>query len=492
MKFLKLKIIISVYVCLILLAVYNTFHVYSTSKLSAKQNVFAKLSTAANILAAQIDGDEHEKVTSKFNTKDQIKNSVEDTSYNKIHLQLREVQKSTHINTPIYTLVKSKNNQFLFAITSSSSPYYFHTYHNPPKELSQNFDKGDNLDEYKDENGVWLSAFAPIKNKLGKVVAVVQIDKNFQEFLKDINNQFFNNIIFIILVYSVIGFFLYIFLKDVLHKEETHNKIQKNYKNELEIEVKQRTLDLNKANIQLTKVNNELESFFYSTSHDIRGPLCRILGLTSLAKFEDDKQEIVDMIEIESQKMDEMLKKMVLVNGIRTKPLDIEEILVYDKINQILNQVKSKYKYAKADIKIKLDTQSLKKFHSDTEIFESIVTNILDNAFKFSDGLSPKIIINSFVDNDGIFCLTVENNGKTFSEIELKNAFEFFKKAHKKGDMDTIRLGLYTIKNCVDKLNGVVDISYKNDLTMVKVLIPDYHLDKNLLNVLPDTIKFLG
>ncbi|OAQ39624.1 hypothetical protein A5893_08515 [Pedobacter psychrophilus] len=489
MKFLRLKIIISVYVCLIVLAIYNTFHVYSTNKKNAKQNVFAKLSTAANILASQIDGDEHEKVTSKFKTKDQIKTSVEDSLYNKIHLQLKDVQHSSYINTPIYTLIKSKNNQFLFAITSSNSPYYFHTYHTPPKELLQGFDKGGNLDEYKDENGVWLSAFAPIKNKSGKVVAVVQIDKNFKEFLEDINNQFFNNIIFIILVYSVIGFFLYIFLKDVLHKEEKHNKIQKSYKDELEKEVKQRTLDLNKTNLELTNLNNELESFFYSTSHDIRGPLCRILGLISLAKFEDDKQEIVNMIETESQKMDNMLKKMVLVNDIRTKTLEIEEILIYDKITQILNQVKSKYKYDKADIKIKLDTQSLKRFYSDSKIFESILTNIFDNAFKFSDGSSPKIIINSFVDKDGIFCLSVENNGKTFSEIELKNAFELFKKAHKKGDTDTIRLGLYTIKNCLDKLNGVVDISYTKNLTMVKILIPDYYFNKNLLNVLPNTIQ---
>jgi signal transduction histidine kinase len=489
MKFLKLKIIISVYLCLIILAVYNTFHVYSANKLSAKQNVFAKLNTVANILASQINGDMHEKVTSKFKTKDQIKNSLEDSSYNKIHQQLKEIKKLSNINTPIYTLVKSKDNKFLFAITSNNNPYYFHTYHSPPKELIENFDKGGNMDEYKDENGIWLSAFAPIKNKTGKVVAVVQIDKNFQEFLYDINSHFIKNILFNVLVYSVIGFFLYIFLKDVLHKEEAHNKTQKNYKHELENEVKQRTLDLNRANAQLIKVNNELESFFYSTSHDIRAPLSRILGLASLAKLEDDKQEIVDMIEIESQKMDEMLKKMVLVNSIRTKKLSIEEILIYDKINHILKKIKAKYAYAKADIKIKLDTQSLKVFHSDSAIFESIVINILDNAFKFSDNLSPKIIINSFVDKDGIFCFTVENNGKMFSDIELKNAFELFKKAHKKGDMDTIRLGLYTIKLCTDKLNGVVNISYNNNLTMVKILIPDYYLDKKLLIGLPESIK---
>lgn len=488
MKFLKFKIIISVYLCLIFLAVYNTFHAYSTDKLSAKQKVFVKLSTVANILAEQIDGDDHEKVTAKFNTKDQIKNSSEDAIYNKIHLKLREIQKSSNINTSIYTLVKSnKNNQFLFAITSNRSPYYFHTYHTPPKELLEGFNKGGNIDEYNDENGVWLSSFAPIKNKLGKVVAVVQIDKNFQEFLEEINNHFLNNMILVVLVYSVIGFILFFIFKDVLQKQETYSKIQDNYKNELENEVRQRTLDLNIANIQLTKSSNELESFFYSTSHDIRAPLCRILGLASLARFEDDKQEIVDMIEKESQKMDNMLKKMVLVNGIRTKPIVVEEILVNDKINQILKKVVSKYN--KTFIKIKLDSKSLKSFRTDVKMFESIVTNIFDNAFKFSDSLSPKIIINSFVDNDGVFCLSVENNGKTFSEVELKNAFELFKKAHKKGDMDTLRLGLYTVKNCIDKLNGVVDISHNNDLTMVKVLIPDYHLDKKLMRVLPDTFK---
>ncbi|MBK0382607.1 HAMP domain-containing histidine kinase [Pedobacter sp. SD-b] len=483
MKFLKLKIIISVYVCLIVLALYNTFHVYETNKQNGKQGVFAKLSTIASILSKQIDGDELQKITKDFNKKDQIKNAKQDSSYYQIHQQLKNIQKSSKITSPIYTLVRSNEpNKFLFAVTSSNKPYYLHTYHNPPSELIKNFDKGGDLDEYKDENGIWLSSFAPIKNRSGQVVAVVQIDKNFNEFLKDVNNDLINSILFIVLVYSVIGFFLYLFLKDVLKKEEAYIKTQKNYKNELEKEVKQRTNELNNANRQLVKVNSELESFFYSTSHDIRGPLCRILGLTSLAKVEDDKQEIVEMIEVESQKMDDMLKKMVLVNSIRTKEVLIEEVAVYDRINHILKQIKSKYTNIKPDIKIKIATQDLKKFHTDLEIFESIVTNIFDNSFKFSDNISPKIIINSFVDKDGIFSLTVENNGQKFSEIEINNAFELFKKANKKGDMDTIRLGLYTIKTCTDKLNGVVNISYNNGLTMLKVLLPDYYLDNSILD----------
>lgn len=481
MKHLKLKIIISVYLCLIVLALYNAFHSYHSNINQAKQAALTKLSTISNILANEINGDEHEKLIEKYTQKDAISNNESDKDYESIHELLIKTKVSADVNSPIYTLFPSSDKKtFYFGVTSSETPYFRHAYHSAPQELMNSFQKGGFIDEYQDENGIWLSYFAPIKNSKGKTVAVVQTDQNFNDFMASVKFQLIENICIIILIYTAIGILLFFFLKEVLKKEDLFIKTQQNYNTKLTKEVEVRTSELNVLNAKLKAVNNELSSFFYSTSHDIRGPLCRILGLSSLAKEEVDKQELVELIEIESQKMDNMLKKMILVNNLRTKNLAVEPISVGDTVNTILSQMNKKYHKTKAEINIKTETQSLNQFNSDKEILESIISHLLDNAFKFSDSNHPKININSFIDKNGILSLSVANNGLKFSENEKIHAFELFKNANNNGDAEGIRLGLYTIKTSVDKLNGLVDIEEENGMTALKVLIPDFYIMKDV------------
>lgn len=489
MKHLRLKIIISVYVCLISLGLYNAFHSYYSNISQAKQSAFSKLYTISNILGNQLDGDLHERLTKNFTEKDQIKNSSQDKDYEKLHKLLADVKSSSGLNTSIYTLFPSPDHQkFFFGVSSNDIPYYRHLYHTPPKELINNYNLGGFLDEYKDENGIWISAFSPIKNNKGEVVAVVQVDQNFKDFIRAVNKKLIGDISFLILIYAVIGFLLFRFLKEVLKKEENFIERQNLYNNQLEQEVSKRTEELNISNKKLIAVNKELESFFYSTSHDIRGPLCRIMGLSNLAKNEDDKQELVELIEIESLKMDNMLKKMILVNNLRTKTLNIESVSVFDTISDVLAQVKKKYNKSKAQVNIKMETQTLKIFESDQELLETIFVNLIDNAFKFSDPKNPKINISSFIDENGILSVSVGNNGLQFSKKELTHAFELFKNANnnKTDDANGIRLGLYTIKTAVDKLNGLVSIETTDQqMTEIKVLIPDFNVDSEVKEIIP-------
>ena len=479
MKNFKFKIIISVYICLISLAMYNAFYSYFDKINQEKQTVFAKISTISNLTASQIDGDMHEQIINKYKNRDDIKTSNQDADYNLIHNLLKKTQQTAKISSPIYTLIPSNNKQkFSFGITSSERPYFKHLYHKPPQDLINDYEKGGFIDEYNDENGIWLSSFAPIKNKDGKVVAVVQTDLNFEEFITSVNRKLIGNISFIVLIYSVIGFLLYLFLKEILKKEENFSATQKKYNTELEVQVEKRTQDLNISNKKLTDVNKELESFFYSTSHDIRGPLCRILGLSSLAKIEDNKQELVELIEIESLKMDNILKKMILVNNIRTKTLKIETVSVSDKVNTIITDIKKTHHQTKAELVIKTETQTLKTFNSDNIILDTILYNLIDNAFKFSDTKNPKIKVSSFIDKNAILSLTVSNNGLKFTKQELEHAFELFKNASDyTNTTDGIKLGLYTIKTAVDKLNGIIEIETdSSDMTQIKVLIPDFYI----------------
>jgi signal transduction histidine kinase len=479
MKFLKFKVIVSVYLCLIVLAVYDTFHVYSVNRQDEKDKVFAKLEIVAGLTALNIDGDKHQKITNTYLKEDAIKQTNTDKNYLEIHNVIKKIQVTSQIATPIYTLVKNGKNQLAFGVTSNQNPYYLHSYQTPPKTLLSKFNVGASLDEYKDENGTWLSSFSPIKTSGGQVVAIVQVDENFDEFLNEINKELIKNILFNVFIYSIVGILLFIFLNDVLKKEKNFNLTQLEYKKQLESEVKVRTKELIISNNQLKKVNNELESFFYSTSHDIRGPLSRILGLSHLAKIDEDYMQILDMIEIESYKMDDMLKKMIVVNNLRTKQIQIETVKTKNILEDVLSSINDNYKEKQVHIKLEYNN-AVDFFNTDKEILKALFTNAIDNAFKFSDQDQPKVFINANIDKDHILKISIANNGKTFSDIEKQNAFDIFKRANKFGDTDTIRLGLYTIKNCTDKLNGIVQINdIKDGFTSLIIVIPDYIIAEN-------------
>jgi signal transduction histidine kinase len=479
MKFLKFKVIVSVYLCLIVLAVYDTFHVYSVNRQDEKDKVFANLEIVAGLTALNIDGDKHQKITNTYLKKDAIKQTNTDKNYLEIHNVIKKIQVTSQIATPIYTLVKNGKNQLAFGVTSNQNPYYLHSYQTPPKTLLSKFNVGASLDEYKDENGTWLSSFSPIKTSGGQVVAIVQVDENFDEFLNEINKELIKNILFNVFIYSIVGILLFVFLNDVLKKEKNFNLTQLEYKKQLESEVKVRTKELIISNNQLKKVNNELESFFYSTSHDIRGPLSRILGLSHLAKIDEDYMQILDMIEIESYKMDDMLKKMIVVNNLRTKQIQIETVKTKNILEDVLSSINDNYKEKQVHIKLEYNN-AVDFFNTDKEILKALFTNAIDNAFKFSDQDQPKVFINANIDKDHILKISIANNGKTFSDIEKQNAFDIFKRANKFGDTDTIRLGLYTIKNCTDKLNGIVQINdIKDGFTSLIIVIPDYIIAEN-------------
>ena len=90
------------------------------------------------------------------------------------------------MHSEIYSLFKVEEGgktHVYMGVMSSDIQYYKHAYISHPKELLMFYDDGAMLPSYKDEHGIWLSAFAPIKNSQGQTVAVVQVDEHFDTFL---------------------------------------------------------------------------------------------------------------------------------------------------------------------------------------------------------------------------------------------------------------------------------------------------------------------
>lgn len=186
---------------------------YITSKKQLEDGILNKLQAVANTTAAQIDGDVHELIIKKYTEKDALSKPLEDTLTNQTYKLLKGVKAKNNLHSDIYTLFKVKENdqeKVYLGLISGEIQYFKHPYFSHPKELLENFDSGYKLPSYKDEHGVWLSAFAPIKNSNGETVAVLQADEHFDIFLEKLKKQTLGNIVLsLVIIISIAGSMLY-------------------------------------------------------------------------------------------------------------------------------------------------------------------------------------------------------------------------------------------------------------------------------------------
>lgn len=186
----------------------------------SKAETLKKLESVAKTLSLRLSGDMHEYLTQKFRKKDAIKTSEQDSVYQHLHSILKATHDINHFDSDIYTLFMEDEVNVKFGVTSGTTPYYRHPYLIHPEELLEKFEMGGAFADYKSENGHWLSAFAPILNSKGKVVAVVEVDQRFDNFITKANRTRFLNIGISASVIILVGIGLFFFIQNILRQAE--------------------------------------------------------------------------------------------------------------------------------------------------------------------------------------------------------------------------------------------------------------------------------
>lgn len=225
---------------------------------------------------------------------------------------------------------------------------------------------------------------------------------------------------------------------------------------------------------ELLNTNFELDSFVYKASHDLKAPLRSVMGLIKLAKLEskDERQHIyLEMMNKSVSSLDHFIKDLTQFS--RNSRMEVEARLINfeDLINESLNNLKFMENVDRVVVYKKMNIQS--QFYSDLTRLSTIFNNFLSNAFKyhrFEDNNSYiNIIIEANIEQARII---VEDNGQGIEPLHVDRIFEMFYRASETSNGSG--LGLYIVKNAVNKLNGTVEVqSVVNQGTKFIVVIPN-------------------
>lgn len=228
------RILTLIFLSLGLLCLFFIFFGYYSQRSITQEDELGKLQSIAKTASLLIDGEVVANLAEKFPNIDDIKSSDQDSAYFEVHKLLKEVKKINKLETDIYLLFV-ENDELLFSVTAGTKPYYRHQYENSPPELSSLWAIGGTLKPYEDENGHWLSAFAPIKNKQGAVSAIIMVDSKFDAYIEKNNQRFFFYMLITIAGLVIIGVILYYQTKKILVKEEKLKADLEENKNLLEV-----------------------------------------------------------------------------------------------------------------------------------------------------------------------------------------------------------------------------------------------------------------
>lgn len=254
---------------------------------------------------------------------------------------------------------------------------------------------------------------------------------------------------------------------------------------ELKAKQKATELELRLQNEELVKINNELDSFVYSVSHNLRAPLSTVMGLLNLARQESpdgqEWQNYVEMMASSISKLDDTLKEILEYsrnarNEIACEQIDFETIAT-------ASIEKQRYQEGFDRVEKTIDVQCNNRFYSDPYRIGVVMNNLISNSIRYMDDEKPKRTIDVRIVSirDGVR-LTIEDNGVGIFEDMKEKVFNMFFRGSARSE--GAGLGLYIVREMVAKLKGAIRLeSEPGRGTQIIVDLPDLNVrDKEMVH----------
>jgi signal transduction histidine kinase len=236
---------------------------------------------------------------------------------------------------------------------------------------------------------------------------------------------------------------------------------------------------LRKQNEELTKINRELDSFVYSVSHNLRAPLMSVLGLINLVQIENKNGDqtmnsYFKMMQHSIFKLDDTLKEILDYSRNARSQLNITEVDTRKTVEDSFERLK--YMEGSENIRKSIQIESNEPFFSDPYRLSVIINNLVSNAIKYRDVQKPQSLIDvrANVTNTGLD-LIFHDNGIGIGQEYKPRIFEMFFRATERSE--GAGLGLYIVRETVEKLNGTISVESKiGDGTTFAIKIPNMSL----------------
>ncbi|MEM0996486.1 MAG: tetratricopeptide repeat-containing sensor histidine kinase [Bacteroidota bacterium] len=222
----------------------------------------------------------------------------------------------------------------------------------------------------------------------------------------------------------------------------------------------------------LQSANRELDLFLYQSSHALRGPLMRLMGLFSIIREEKDNAVVAVMqekVDYTIRAMDRMLHKLMDVTEIQRRDPQAEAVALRNLIEGHVREIESEMHYPAAEIV--LDVPETNLLVPEKYLVNVVLRNLLENALHFRVPDRTHKVHVEVRHSRSELNIRVTDNGIGIPAEHLDSVFSMFFRGT--AESPGMGLGLYVMKKAVDLLHGETGIkSQENAYTEVFVRLP--------------------
>ena len=220
---------------------------------------------------------------------------------------------------------------------------------------------------------------------------------------------------------------------------------------ELERLVRQRTADLE-------AVNKELEAFSYSVSHDLRAPIRSISGFSEALlqhhakSLNAEAAHYLRRIQANAKQMNLLIEDLLQLSRLSRQDMQRSEVDLTELAHKAVDEVKERYPGQPVRCRVAAGLRAT----GDERLLSIVLTNLLDNAWKFSRDRSPAEVEVGGEHRGADKVFFVRDNGVGFEMNRADKLFRPFGRLHRPGEFEGTGIGLATVQRIVRRHGGTV------------------------------------
>lgn len=232
------------------------------------------------------------------------------------------------------------------------------------------------------------------------------------------------------------------------------------------IDITQRIINEEKIEMQkreLEIVNQQLESFSYSVSHDLRAPLRAVGGYAQMltedysASLDQEANRLLANIQTNASRMGSLIDDLLTFSRLGRKEVHKSTIDMNQVAKAALLEISESF-----DHHAEVTIDPLPSVMADKSLMGHVMSNLLSNAIKYSSKREKPIVQISYVAQGDYLVFCVRDNGVGFDMKYLNKLFGVFQRLHLDSEFEGTGVGLAIAHRIVQKHGGMMSAESKD------------------------------
>ena len=218
--------------------------------------------------------------------------------------------------------------------------------------------------------------------------------------------------------------------------------------------------ELSEKNEELLRINNDLDNFVYTASHDLKSPIANMEGIVTLlrdilrGKLPAEDEQVLDMAGNAINKLKETIADLAEITKVQKALQSSVEPLKFEAtFEDVKSDIQKLIDETGATIQTEFEVKDIQYARKN---LRSIIYNLVSNAIKYRSPDRPAVVSVRTFAEDNYTVLEVKDNGLGIKKEQQHKLFSMFKRLHT--HVEGSGIGLYIVKRIIENNHGRIEV----------------------------------